>query len=123
MAAIERFEDIEAWKEARVLTQMVYQVSGKGNFARDSRLRNQIRGASGSVMHNIAEGFDAQSDQEFVRFLVYARRSATEVQSALYIALDQNYISQADFNMIYDQATKVKKLINGFIRYLNRSNR
>ena len=119
MAKIERFEDIRAWQEARVLAQMVYETSGQGAFARDFGLRDQIRDAAGSVMHNIAEGFDAGSDNEFVRFLRYARRSATEIQSQLYIALDQSYISSERFQQVYDKATHVKKLINGFIGYLH----
>lgn len=119
--AIERFEDIMAWQRARELTNKVYEVSGTGNFAKDFGLKDQIRKAAGSVMHNIAEGFDAGSDPEFIRFLRYARRSATEVQSQLYIALDQGYISQAQFNEIYDLAEQCKKLINGFIAYLRSS--
>jgi len=118
MARIKRFEDIRAWQEARVLTQMVYESSGQGDFGRDFGLRDQIREAAGSVMHNIAEGYDAGSDDEFVRFLRYARRSATEVQSELYIALDQSYITSERFQQIYDKATQVTKLINGFIGYL-----
>lgn len=118
---IERFEDIQSWQEARVLTQMVYAVSAKGRFAQDRRLASQIQAAAGSVMNNIAEGFDAQSDKEFIRFLIYARRSATEVQSELYIALDQQYITDEEFAAIYEKATEAKKLINGFIRYLRQS--
>jgi len=86
---IERFEDIEGWQVARVLARMVFGVSNKGPFARDFRLRRQIEDAATSVMANIAEGFDAGSDAEFIRFLGYARRSASEVQSHLYIALDR----------------------------------
>ena len=74
-------------------------------------------------MHNIAEGFDAGSDVEFVRFLKYARRSASEVQSQLYLALDQHYIIEADLHLTYALATEVKRLINGMIAYLHRSNR
>lgn len=73
-------------------------------------------------MHNIAEGFDAGSDREFIRFLKYARRSASEVQSELYIALDRRYITPDQFQSIYDQATQLKKLINAFIGYLRKSN-
>jgi len=119
--AIERFEDIDAWKEARILTQMVYRVSRGERFARDFKPVNQIHSAASSVMNNVAEGFDCQSDKEFIHFLTYARRSATEVQSELYIALDQEYIALADFETIYQQATTTKKLINGFIRYLRTS--
>jgi len=118
---ITRFEDVQGWQEARVLAQMVYAVSSKGQFARDLRLRRQIEDAAASVMANIAEGFDAGSDAEFVRFLGYARRSASEVQSHLYIALDRNYVTEEEFAGIYEKAVEVKKLINGFVGYLRRS--
>ena len=115
---IERFEDIEAWKKGRELAKDIYAVTGKGEFAKDYGLRDQIQRATVSIMANIAEGFDANSDGEFVRFLRYALRSATEVQSHLYVAADQGYISGEDFTQLYDQATEAKKLISGFIRYL-----
>lgn len=118
---IERFEDIDAWREGRALAGMIYAVSNRQGFDRDFRLRDQIRGAAISVIANIAEGFDSGSDAEFIRFLGYARRSASELQSHPYIALDQDYITQAEFNEFYRQAVKVKKLINGFIRYLHSS--
>jgi four helix bundle protein len=118
---IERFEDTKTWQEARVLTNMVYDVSDSDPFARDFGLCGQIRKAAGSTMHNIAEGFDAGSDAEFIRFLKYSRRSASEVQSELYIALDRQYVTQEQFQRIYDQATSVKKLINAFISYLRKS--
>ncbi len=118
MAQITRFEDVQAWQRARALTQQVYACSGRDSFGRDFGLKDQVRRAAGSVMHNIAEGFDAGTDKEFVRFLIYARRSATEVQSQLYVALDQKYITQAEFDQITDLANQCKKLINGFIRYL-----
>jgi len=120
MAKIERFENIDAWQAARELTRMVYVVSTQGSFARDYRLRDQIQGSAISVMSNIAEGFDAGGDAEFIRFLGYARRSASELQSQLYIALDQDYIDQQQFDSIYRQATKTKQLIGGFIRYLRK---
>ena len=118
---IEQFEDIEGWQEARVLARMVFAVSNKGQFARDFRLRRQIEDAAASVMANIAEGFDAGSDAEFIRFLGYARRSASEVQSHLYIALDRGYVTKEEFGPIYQKATQAKKLINGFVRYLRKS--
>ena len=122
MAKIERFEDVKSWQKARVLANSVYTLTSKPNFNRDFRLRDQIQGAAGSVMHNIAEGFDAGSDAEFIRFLKYARRSASEVQSQLYLALDQGYIVQADMQKTYDLATEVKRLVNGLIAYLRGNN-
>lgn len=118
---IKRFEDIEGWKEARKLTKMVYDITKKNLFSRDYRLRDQITAAAVSVMSNIAEGFDSQSNPEFVRFLAYSRRSCSEVQSCLYVALDQAYIKQEEFNEIYAQAKLTAKLCNGLITYLKKS--
>lgn len=77
-----------------MLTRLVYSLSRKRECAHDFGLRDQITRASVSIMNNVAEGFDGGSDAEFIRFLVYAQRSATEVQSCLYVALDNEYISQ-----------------------------
>lgn len=119
--AIKNFEEIQAWQMARELTREVYAVSRLEPFVRDFGLKDQIRRASGSVMHNIAEGFDGGSDKEFVRFLVYARRSATEVQSQLYIALDQQYIQQDKFDELMQLSSRCRHAINGFVRYLQKS--
>lgn len=118
---IQRFEELRAWQQARALANLVYDVTGKGDFARDFELRDQIRAATGSIMHNIAEGFDAGSDGEFIIFLKYARRSASEVQSEVYLALDRKYLSPEMFQQIYDRATENKKTINALIAYLRKS--
>lgn len=94
---ITRFEDIDAWKLGRQLTQMVYGVTSKGSFSHDFGLKDQIQRASGSVMHNVAEGFDGGSNKEFIKFLRYSQRSCSEVQSELYVALDQDYITSKQF--------------------------
>jgi len=86
---IKRFEDIEAWQLARELTAKVYALTRRPGFTRDYGLKDQIQRASGSVMHNIAEGFDGGSNAEFAKFLRYAQRSCSEVRSELYVALDQ----------------------------------
>ena len=116
MAKIERFEDLKSWQKARRLTNLIYDFSEEGSFAKDFELRNQIRSAAGSSMHNIAEGFDAGTDAEFIRFLKMARRSASEVQSQLYLALDRKYITEPQRQTAYKIATEVKRLINGLIR-------
>jgi four helix bundle protein len=115
---IERFEDIEAWQLARELARKIYGLTKKAGFARDFGLRNQIQDASGSSMHNIAEGFDSETDLEFVRFLRYAKRSCTEVQSQLYVAIDQQYITAAEFKDAYEHAGRTRAAIRGFIKYL-----
>jgi four helix bundle protein len=115
---IERFEDIQGWQEARKLTKKIYELTNGTAFKKDMRLCGQIQEASVSIMANIAEGFDRQSKREFIRFLYYASGSGSEVQSHLYVALDQKYISETDFQETYNQARKTKSLINGFISYL-----
>jgi len=115
---IERFEDIEAWQLARELTRKVHDLTKKPEFARDFGLKRQIQDAAGSSMHNIAEGFDSETNPEFIRFLRYAKRSCTEVQSELYVALDQQYITDAEFQDVYDNAGRTRAAIRGFIKYL-----
>lgn len=119
MATVERFEDLKCWQKARVLANSIYDLTLRPGFSTDFRLRNQIQDAAGSVMHNIAEGFDAGTDPEFVRFLKIARRSASEVQSELYLALDRKYIDDKGLHCSYELATETKRLINGLIGYLN----
>jgi four helix bundle protein len=119
---IERFEDIEAWQLARKLTSKVYDLTKKTRFARDFGLKGQIQDAAGSSMHNISEGFDSETNPEFVRFLRYAKRSCTEVQSELYVALDQKYITNEEFQDVYDHAGSTRATIRGFIKYLQTYN-
>lgn len=115
---IERFEDIEAWQLARELTRKVYRLTKKPGFTKDYGLKKQIQDAAGSSMHNIAEGFDSETNPEFVRFLRYAKRSCSEVQSELYVALDEQYISPNEFKDGYEQARRTRAAIRGFINYL-----
>ena len=121
---IEKFEDIESWKVGRELTKIVYKLTSKSSFSKDFGLKDQIQRASVSITANIAEGFDSKSNKAFINFLNYSFRSASEIQSLLYAALDQDYINKDEFNKVYDKCTEVKKLIGGFIRYLkNNTNR
>ena len=116
---ITRFEDIDAWKEARKLVKMVYSVIKKSKeFRKDFRLVNQMQDAAVSSMSNIPEGFARQSNREFIQFLYISKSSAAEVQSQLYVALDQEYITQEDFDSIYNQADVVSRMDSGFIKYL-----
>jgi four helix bundle protein len=116
---ITRFEDIDAWKEARKLVKMVYSVIKKSKeFRKDFRLINQIQDAAVSSMSNIAEGFARKSNREFIQVLYISKSSAAEVQSQLYVALDQEYITQEDFEDIHNQAEIVSRIDSGFIKYL-----
>ena len=118
VGTINRFEDLKVWQAARNFVNQVYLLTQEGDISKDFWLKDQIRRAAGSVMHNIAEGFDAGTDRYFIQFLGYARRSASEVQSQLYSALDQGYISQGQFKVIYELSSDIKRQINGLIKYL-----
>jgi four helix bundle protein len=115
---IKRFEDLDVWKEARKLVNMIYELTNKDLFKRDFGLREQIQKAAVSSMSNVAEGFDSDTKQQFIQLLSYTKRSSSEVQSELYVALDRKYITEEEFNESYNQAKLVRKLANGFIRYL-----
>ena len=117
---ITRFEDIQAWQEARKLVKKVYDaIRASKEFQRDLRLVSQIQGAAVSAMANIAEGFSRRSDREFIQFLFIAKSSAAEVQSHLYVALDLGYVTKEKFEEIYTQADLVSKMVSGFIKYLS----
>ena len=121
MALIQSFEDLEAWKISREVTKEIYRISKNDLFARDFGLRDQIRRASVSIMSNIAEGFERDGDKEFINFLSIAKGSAGEIRSQLYVALDQNYISENDFNFLYGKLTENSRVISGLIKYLKQS--
>jgi len=116
---IERFEDVKAWQEARALVKAIYDATKSDrDFAVDYRLRDQIHSAAVSIMSNIAEGFSRRSTKEFVQFLFVAKGSAAEVESQLYVALDQGYINREKFDELYSKSDEVARLISGFISYL-----
>ncbi len=121
MPTVKHFEDLHVWQSARELVKCIYEVSGQNEFGRDFGLKDQIRRAAVSVMSNIAEGFNAGSDAEFVRFLGFARRSNSEVQSQCYIAQDLTYISKERFQSLYDKANLIERQLNSLISYLAHS--
>ena len=117
---IERFEDIDAWQEARILTNMVFDITEEKNISKRYRFTSQIESASVSIMNNIAEGFSRRSNKEFVQFLFISKGSAAEVQSMFYAALDRKYIEKNHFDKVYEQADKTARLISNFIKYLRK---
>jgi four helix bundle protein len=121
MTNVRRFEALICWQKARVLANTIHGLTRHPEFSKDFRLRDQILDAAGSVMHNIAEGSDAGTDPEFIRFLKMARCSGSELQSELYLALDRKYITEEELKQAYDQADEAKRLINGLIAYLRQS--
>ena len=115
---ITRFEDLDCWKEARVLVKCVYEATRKKDFSKDLRFSGQIQATAISVMANIAEGFIRRSDKEFIQFLYIAMSSSAEVRSHLYVALDLGYIDKITFEAIYDRADKLGRMISNLIKYL-----
>ena len=115
---ITKFEDLECWQEARKLTNKVFVLTMQLPFNKTFRLADQMTGAAISAMNNIVEGFDSQSNAEFIRFLSYARRSGSEVQTCLYVALDNGFIKELQFQDVYQQALKTRQVVDGLLRYL-----
>ena len=118
---IERFEDIKAWQEARECVKCVYSVCSVKAFKGDYSLLDQIKRATVSCMANIAEGFSRRTNKDFTRFLFISKASAAEVQSHLYVALDQGYISNGEFELLYEKLDKIQRMLSNFIKSLNTS--
>lgn len=118
MATIKRFEDIEAWQTARLMTGTIYGLTKEKPWSVDFGLRDQIRRAAVSVMSNIAEGFESDEAAQFIRYLGYAKASAGEVRAQLYVALDSGYIDHQTFDRVSALAVQCSRQIHGFISYL-----
>jgi four helix bundle protein len=121
MGKIERFEDIGAWKKARELTKIIYEVTSQGKLATDFSLRDQLRRASVSILANIAEGFEREGNKELRQFLAMAKGSAGEVKALLYVALDAGLASSEQFQRISALTDEASRLLAGFLRYLKTS--
>jgi len=120
MAAITCFEELPVWKSARKITQVIYRLSNQGSFSRDFGLRDQIRRASVSVMSNIAEGFESETQALFITYLGRAKASAGEIRSQIYIAKDLEYITQDEFNQTIQMVRDCSRQLFGYIKYLKR---
>ncbi len=121
MATITKFEDFEVWKKARILASKTYALSFQEPLSKDFRLKDQMRGSSGSIMDNIAEGFDRGSRVEFINSLGIAKGETGELKSQLYRCLDATYFSQGIFDQLYQETDEVARMIASFIEYLNKS--
>jgi four helix bundle protein len=118
MATVNRFEDLEVWQRARVLANLIYNISASGSFAKDYGLRDQMQRAAVSILSNIAEGFEGYTQLLFIQFLARAKGSAGELRAQLYLALDRGYLSEEQFKEAFSQAETCSKQIARLIQYL-----
>lgn len=121
MAKVERFEDLVIWQQARKLSKEVYEITKSGDFRYDSRFVQQIRAASGSIMDNIAEGFERDGNREFIQFLYVAKGSCGEVRSQIYRAYDAQFINEETFTRMLNESLSINKGILNFIKSLKAS--
>ena len=121
MATIKRFEDIESWKLGKELCALIGNYIDEGEFKKNYRLIDQMEGSSGSIMDNIAEGFERGTKGEFILFLGYSKGSSGEFRSQLYRALNRGYLTQKEFDGLYDLVVKISGLLQKFIEYLLKS--
>ena len=121
MPTYESFEELPVWQNAREFVAEVYKSTRKTPFARDFGLRDQLQRAAVSVMNNIAEGFERRGQKEFVQFLSYAKASAGECRSMIYVASDLGYIEDSAYNSLHDKSLALSKSLAGFVNYLRRA--
>jgi four helix bundle protein len=121
MSTIKRFEEIISWKEARVLNRIVRELIKGKRFQRNFGLISQIERSAGSIMDNIAEGFERGCNREFIQFLYISKGSCGELRSQMYRALDDGYINSEEFNFITNYCIKISNLIFKLIEYLKQS--
>mgnify|MGYP001260860294 CR=1 FL=1 len=121
MSSWNSFEDIEAWQLSRDFCNKVYKLMSETELKNDFRLKDQLNGSAGSIMDNIAEGFERGGNKEFIQFLTIAKASAGESRSQLYRVHDRKYISQNEFEALINQVTIISGKLGNLIKYLKSS--
>jgi four helix bundle protein len=121
MAVIKKFEEMESWKLAKELCEKIGKIIDTGRMKRNFRLIDQVEGSSGSIMDNIAEGFERGMRGEFITFLGYAKGSCGEFRSQLYRSLDRKYISSEEFDELTTLSIRISSLLQKFIEYLQKT--
>lgn len=122
MNTIKRFEDLDAWNLSRELNKKIGLLIENKKFKNNFRLINQIEGSCGSIMDNIAEGFERGTRAEFIQFLGYSKGSCAEFRSQIYRSLDRGYIQPEEFEELIQMATRISAMIYRLILYLQKTN-
>ncbi len=118
MATWKNFEELKVWQKVRKLCQRIYEVTNRTPFSTDFRFRDQYRASLGSIMDNIAEGFERGGTKEFIQFVGYAKGSAGEVRSQTCRAFDVKHINEEEFNEMFAEVVEISKMLNGLTSYL-----
>ncbi len=118
MATVKRFEDLEIWMDARELCKKIREVTVLSSLSKDFSLKNQILGSSGSVMDNIAEGFERDGKKEFLNFLYIAKGSLGETRSQIYRAHDAGHIDDLKYKLLLNDCLNLSGKLSHFIKYL-----
>jgi four helix bundle protein len=121
MATIKKFEDLEIWQSARRLNAEIFSILILLEEKRSFGLKEQLDRSAGSVMDNIAEGFERDGNREFIHFLSISKASLGEVRSQLYRVLDRKIIDQAKFDEYNEKCLALANQIGRFMTYLNNS--
>ena len=121
MGTFKNFEEMPVWKSARELANKIYLLMNEEPFSRDYKLKDQINGSSGSIMDNIAEGYERDGSREFLHFLSIAKGSAGEVRSQLYRVRDRSYINEDEFEVLKSEVMEISKQLSGLMSYIRKS--
>jgi four helix bundle protein len=118
MAKIERFEDLDLWKEATSIGVAICKLTSSGKLMRDYSSKDRLRRAAISISNNIAEGFEYNNNRNFVRFLGFSKGSAGELRSQLFVLKEAEVVSPDDYENLKNKLVSISKNISGFIKYL-----
>ena len=121
MSAVKDFEELAIFQKARELSKKIYPVTNRDGFKSDYRFVQQIRAAAGSIMDNIAEGFERTGNKEFLNFLYIAKGSCGEVRSQLIRANDVGYLTSEEYEELYSECRKLSAGIMNFIKEIKAS--
>ncbi|MFN4233730.1 MAG: four helix bundle protein [Bacteroidia bacterium] len=118
MATIEKFEDLDVWKQGMLLCSIIYEITNNFKFTNDFALKDQIRKSAISIPSNISEGFERESKNQFIYFLMIAKGSCGELRTQIKIAKSLNYLTDDEYEKVLEICLSISKQLSGFIKYL-----